>query len=50
VDSPHRDEHFVEVPGGIWIHLGECLARWNRADRDQRTAWSVQAIRWREAS
>jgi hypothetical protein len=50
VDSGHRDEHFVEVPGDIWIHRGECLSRWGGADDDQRTEWSVQAIRWRDAS
>jgi hypothetical protein len=50
VDSPDRDGHFVEVAGGIWIHRGECLVRWNDADPDQRTEWSVQAIRWRDAA
>jgi hypothetical protein len=49
VDFPDRGEHFVEVPGGIWIHRGECFVRWNDANADQRTDWSVQAIRWREA-
>jgi hypothetical protein len=49
VDFPDRGDYFVEVPGGIWIHRGECLIRWNGADADQRTDWSVQAIRWREA-
>jgi hypothetical protein len=50
VDFPQRDKRFAEVPGGIWVHLGECLVRWNGADDDQRTEWSVQAIRWRDAS
>jgi hypothetical protein len=50
VDFPYRGQHFVEVPGGVWIHRGKCLMRWNDADVDQRTEWSVQAIRWREAS
>jgi hypothetical protein len=50
VDFPYRGEHFVEVPGGVWIHRRECLRRWNDADLDQRTEWSVQAIRWQEAS
>ena len=50
VDFPRRDEHFAEVPGGIWIHVGECLARWNAADDEQRVDWSVHAIRWREES
>jgi hypothetical protein len=46
----HRDDHFTEVPGGIWIHWGKCLTRWSSADDDQRTKWSVQAIRWRDDS
>jgi len=38
----------VELPGGIWVHVGACLTRWSAASDDQRTGWSVQAIRWRD--
>jgi len=50
VEWEHRDARFVELPGGIWVHAGDCLTRWDSADDDQRMAWTVQAIRWRDDS
>jgi hypothetical protein len=50
LERHRRNEHFIETQGGLWIHLGECLAQWADADEAQRTDWSVQAVRWRDAS
>jgi len=49
LERHRRNEHFIETQGGLWIHLGECLAQWADADEAQRTDWSVQAVRWRDA-